>query len=57
MAGRFRDEGKQLSDVDAQLAALALRNGFVLLTTDKDFGWVRGLTTETWIEYNQHAAP
>ncbi|WP_164689624.1 type II toxin-antitoxin system VapC family toxin [Herpetosiphon llansteffanensis] len=45
----LRRQGRQLATVDALIAALALRYGLVLLTTDKDFDAVPELRIENWL--------
>ncbi|MFN8491665.1 MAG: type II toxin-antitoxin system VapC family toxin [Caldilineaceae bacterium] len=48
----LRRQGWQLETVDALIAAVALRNEFILLTTDKDFRAVPNLQTENWLTSN-----
>jgi predicted nucleic acid-binding protein len=45
----LRRQGWQLETVDALIAAVVLRNEFILLTTDKDFRAVPTLQTENWL--------
>ena len=45
----LRKRGWQLDTVDALIAAVALRNGLTLLTTDKDFSAISDLTQENWL--------
>jgi tRNA(fMet)-specific endonuclease VapC len=45
----LRQRGWQLETVDALIAAVALRNDLVLLTTDGDYRAVPELTTENWL--------
>lgn len=45
----LRRRGRQLETVDALIAAVALRNDFSLLTTDKDFLAVPNLQIENWL--------
>lgn len=45
----LRQRGRQLQTVDALIAAVALRYGLTLLTTDRDFGAVTGLMQENWL--------
>ena len=45
----LRRRGWQLETVDALIAAIALRNDLILLTTDKDFQGVPSLKTDNWI--------
>ena len=45
----LRRRGRQLETVDALIAAVALRNGLTLLTTDMDFQAVPGLLQENWL--------
>lgn len=44
----LRRRGWQLGAMDAFIAVTALRHGLVLLTTDKDFQGVPGLSCENW---------
>ena len=46
----LRQRGWQLETVDALIAAVALRNNLILLTTDGDYREVPGLTTENWLK-------
>lgn len=45
----LRKQGWQLKTVDALIAAVALRYGFTLLTTDRDFTAIPGLALENWL--------
>jgi len=45
----LRKRGWQLGSMDALIAAVALRYDLILLTADKDFSEVEGLTTENWL--------
>jgi tRNA(fMet)-specific endonuclease VapC len=45
----LRRIGWQLNTVDALIAAIALRNDRILLTTDKDFSAIPGLQVENWL--------
>ena len=45
----LRRQGKQLDTVDALIAAVALRYGLTLLTTDRDFKWVPLLVQDNWL--------
>jgi tRNA(fMet)-specific endonuclease VapC len=45
----LRQRGWQLETVDALIAAVALRNDLVLLTTDGDYRAIAGLITENWL--------
>ena len=45
----LRRRGWQLATVDALIAALALRYGLALLTTDRDFKAVPELPCENWL--------
>lgn len=45
----LRRVGWQLGTIDALVAALALRNDLILLTTDGDFRRIKRLTQENWI--------
>lgn len=45
----LRCRGRQLYTVDAFIAAIGLRYGLTLLTTDKDFQAVMGLAQENWL--------
>ena len=45
----LRRKGHQLLTIDAQIAAIALRNGLTLLTTDSDFSMIPALSTESWV--------
>lgn len=44
----LRKTGWQLKLIDALIAVTALRGGFTLLTTDKDFQSIPGLVQENW---------
>lgn len=44
----LRRRGWQLGFVDALIAVVAMRYGLTLLTTDKDFTAVSGLSQENW---------
>lgn len=45
----LRKRGWQLETVDALVAAVALRYGLTLLTSDKDFSAVPHLVQENWL--------
>lgn len=45
----LRKEGWQLALVDAVIAATAVQNQLILLTTDRDFSRVPLLKTENWL--------
>ena len=45
----LRRQGWQLATVDALIAIAAIRYDLILLTTDRDFQRVPGLSTENWI--------
>lgn len=45
----LRRRGRQLSTVDALIAAIALRYDLTLLTTDKDFAAIAQLKRENWL--------
>ena len=45
----LRLQGRQLATVDALIATLAVRNGLILLTTDRDFEPIRQLQRENWL--------
>ena len=47
---RLRRRGRQIGATDAMLAAIALRYGLALLTTDSDFPVVPGLPQENWLK-------
>jgi len=46
---RLRRGGRQLTIVDALIAAVALRHNLVVLTTDNDFSHVPLLRQENWV--------
>ena len=46
----LRRRGRQIGAIDAMLAAIALRYGLTLLTTDSDFAVVPGLPQENWLK-------
>jgi tRNA(fMet)-specific endonuclease VapC len=46
----LRQRGRQLATVDALIAAIALRYGLLLLTTDTDFQAIPGLAQENWMQ-------
>ena len=46
----LRRRGWQLETVDALIAVIALRNGLILLTTDRDFEGIPDLPQENWIK-------
>jgi len=51
LRGRLRRQGLQLDAVDAHLAAIALMEGMVLVTSDRDFAPLAGdLVTEDWLD-------
>lgn len=45
----WRRQGRQLGTIDALIAALALANNLVLLTTDRDFETIPELLRENWL--------
>lgn len=45
----LRSRGWQLGTIDAFIAVVALRYKLVLLTSDKDFSTVPGLSLENWM--------
>ncbi len=45
----LRRHGRQLATVDAPIAALPLRYGLILLTTDRDFTAVPNLQQDNWL--------
>jgi predicted nucleic acid-binding protein len=45
----LRRRGRQLETVDALVAAVAIRYGLTLLTTDKDFKAVPDLGRDNWL--------
>lgn len=45
----MRRDGRQLVTVDATIAAVALRFGLILLTTDQDFQPIPDLIQENWL--------
>ena len=47
----LRRRGRQLETVDSPIAAVTLRYGLILLTTDKDFQAVPGLPQENWLAH------
>lgn len=47
---QLRRQGWQLATVDALIAAVALRYGLTLLTTDKDFTAIAALKQENWLQ-------
>jgi predicted nucleic acid-binding protein len=49
---QLRRQGWQLGTVDALIAAVALRYGLTLLTTDKDFSVIPALNQENWLMGN-----
>jgi tRNA(fMet)-specific endonuclease VapC len=46
----LRRQGRQLATVDALIAAVAIRNELILLTTDKDFGAIPQIKQENWLQ-------
>lgn len=46
---QLRRGGRQLTIVDALIAAVALRHDLVVLTTDNDFRYVPQLRLENWV--------
>lgn len=46
---RFRRHGRQIGAIDAMLAAITLRYGLTLLTTDADFSAVPDLQQANWL--------
>lgn len=44
-----RSRGRQIATVDALIAAVALRDDLILLTTDKDFNAIPNLHVENWL--------
>lgn len=49
---QLRRQGWQLGTVDALIAAVALRYGLTLLTTDQDFSAIPDLDQENWVTGN-----
>lgn len=51
--GRIKAElrriGRPIPDIDIQIAAIARINNLVLLSADKHFSFVSGLTVENWL--------
>ena len=47
----MRRRGRQLETVDSLIAAVTLRYGLILLTTDMDFQAVPGLPQENWLAH------
>jgi tRNA(fMet)-specific endonuclease VapC len=45
----LRRAGRQLATIDALVAAVALRYGLTVLTTDRDFSAVPSLVIEDWL--------
>lgn len=45
----LRSLGRALSTVDVMIAALARQFGFTILTSDRDFDAVSGVTVENWL--------
>ena len=45
-----RRQGRQIGTVDALIAAIALRDSLILLTTDKDFDAVPNLQVDNWLQ-------
>jgi tRNA(fMet)-specific endonuclease VapC len=50
LRSELRQRGRQLTVLDALIAAIALRAKLILLTTDRDFDAVPGLQIQNWIE-------
>jgi predicted nucleic acid-binding protein len=46
----LKQAGAALSQVDLMLAAFCGRSGPTLLTADKDFEAIRGISTENWLK-------
>ena len=46
---QLRRQGWQLGTVDALIAAVALRYGLTLLTTDKDFTAIPAVKQDNWL--------
>jgi len=44
----LRAKGKPIPHNDVWIAATAIRNGLTLITLDKHFSWIDGLTIEIW---------
>lgn len=49
---QLRRQGWQLGTVDALIAAVALRHGLILLTTDKDSSVIPALNQQNWSRAN-----
>ena len=49
---QLRRQGWQLGPVDALIAAVALRYGLTLLTTDRDFAAIPSPSQENWLPGN-----
>lgn len=45
----LRRQGRQIGTIDAQIAVMALRENFTLLTTDRDFDAIWALERENWV--------
>ena len=45
-----KDKGRPIPSTDAQIAAVARLHELTVLTTDRHFGFVSGLTTANWLE-------
>ncbi|MCW1970311.1 MAG: type II toxin-antitoxin system VapC family toxin [Anaerolineae bacterium] len=45
----LRRRGRQIGTIDAQIAVIALRENFTLLTTDRDFDAIWALERENWV--------
>ena len=50
LQAELRRKGWQLGTIDALIAAVALQNNLILLTTDNDFKKIPGLQIENWIK-------
>jgi predicted nucleic acid-binding protein len=48
----MRRIGRQVRLMDALIATIAIRHGFILLTTDRDFDFIPDLRAENWIRHN-----
>lgn len=47
---RLRKEGKLVPDNDLWIASLALERNAILVSNDTDFGRIKGLKIENWLE-------
>lgn len=46
----LKGKGRVLSSVDMMVAALARRDGLIVLTTDRDFDALPDISSENWLE-------